>query len=287
MSGDGRRSRAGPPGGVPDELSGEELARLAEVLRAGAGIDLPPAKRLMAETRLRQRARELGHSSLRDYCDRVLAKPEGEREHLIDALTTNKTGFFREAHHFEFLATRALPDLRRRRLSVWSAGCSTGEEPWTLAMVLAEYAERVPGFDYSILATDVSGRVLRKAASAIYSEEDIGPVSEARRRKFLLRSRDRDRGLVRIVPELRRKVEFVQVNLVAVTAEVWPRAEIVFCRNVMIYFDKATRQRLLTRLVDALEPGGYLFLGHSEALLGKDWPLDAVGPTIYRRREAS
>lgn len=288
-SGKGAGPRAGPAAAQPDELKGEELARLAEVLREGAGIRLPPAKRLMAETRLRQRARELGLPTLRHYCERLWSgDAEGaERQHLIDALTTNKTGFFREAHHFEFLAARALPEMGKRQVKVWSAGCSSGEEPWTLAMVLAEYAERTPGFSSSILATDVSGRVLRKAAAAIYSEEDVEPVPEAWRRKYLLRSRDRSKRVVRIVPELRRTVEFVQVNLVAETPEITPRADIAFCRNVMIYFDDATRNRLLRRLIAALPPGGYLFLGHSEALLGNELPLDPAGPTIYRKRGVS
>jgi len=281
----GPKARAGPASNHGDELTGEELSRLAQVLRDAAGIQLGD-KRLLTETRLRKRAHELGLPTLRHYCDNFLSGDgePGERQHLIDALTTNKTGFFREAHHFEFLAAEALPGLGKRRVEAWSAGCATGEEAWTLAMVLARHAERVRGFDFRVLATDVSTRALQHAAAAVYSEEDVIAIDGDMRRKYLMRSRDSLKRVVKVVPELREKVQFTHANLVAAEPEISPCADLVFCRNVMIYFDKQTQHLLLERLVGATAPGGYLFLGHSEALVGHDWPLDAVAPTTYRRR---
>ena len=271
-----------------DGLTGEELARLAEVLLEGTGIVLRGDKQLLAETRLRQRARKLGLPSLRDYCDLVWSgNADGdEHEHLIDALTTHKTSFFREAHHFEYLAAEVLPAIGRRPITAWCAGCSTGEEAWTLAMVLADHRDRVGFPDFQVLATDVSADSLRHAATAIYEEAAVAAIDDKLRRKYLLRSRNRGRKLIKIGPELREKVSFTRANLVAASPEILPSAEFVFCRNVMIYFDRPTQHLLLTRLVQALAPGGYLFLGHAEAILGQAWPLTPVGPTTYRKHMA-
>lgn len=289
-NGDAPNQRTTKGGHGDDGLSGEELARLAEVLLDGAGIRLKEDKRLLAETRLRQRARKLGLHSLRQYCDRVWshqgAGEDSEREHLIDALTTHQTSFFRESHHFTFLTEEVLPAFGRRGITAWSAGCSTGEEAWTLAMVLAEHLEHVGYPDFEILATDVSAQALRHAATAVYAEDSVNGVEGGLLRKYLMRSRNRSRQLVRIVPELRGKVHFVRANLVAANPEIAPNADLVFCRNVMIYFDKPTQRLLLGRLVEALSPGGYLFLGHSEGVMGREWPLVQVGTTTYRKRPA-
>jgi chemotaxis protein methyltransferase CheR len=286
--GDGFQPREHADISKDDGLTGEELARLARVLRDGTGIVLKDNKQLLAETRLRHRARELGLPSLRHYCDHLWSdNAEGaEREHLIDALTTHQTSFFREAHHFEFLSSVVLPAIGRRQITAWCAGCSTGEEAWTLAMVLADHRERARFPDFEILATDVSAESLRQAASAVYEERSIQDIQEDFRRKYLLRSRDRRRALVKIAPELRGHVQFTQANLVAAQPEITPSADVIFCRNVMIYFDKPTQRLLLNRLVQALAPGGYLFLGHAEAIMGRTWPLSPAGPTTYRKQIA-
>ncbi len=211
-----------------------------------------------------------------------------ELVHLIDAVTTNKTDFFREPDHFEFLTTKALPDLDARtgadrRSLVWSAGCSTGEEPYTLAMVLSEYAKGHAGFRFSVLATDISTAVLAKARLGVFKAEAVKPVHENLRRKYLMRSRDPGSDQVRIVPELRAKVEFRRMNFMDAGHALPEPPEIVFCRNVIIYFDRPTQLRVLESLTRQLAPGGYFFSGHSESLQNMGLPLVAVGPAIYRK----
>jgi chemotaxis protein methyltransferase CheR len=219
--------------------------------------------------------------------------PEGKKRelvHLIDAVTTNKTDFFREAGHFDYLVSKALPDLAarlgdRRKSLVWSAGCSTGEEPYTLAMVLSEYTQIHPGFQFNVLATDISTAVLDKARKGIYRSEVVGPVPQPMRRKFFMRSREPGSDLFRIVPELRAAVEFRRVNFMDADFALTETPEIIFCRNVIIYFDRPTQFRLLEKLTGLLAPGGYFFAGHSESLQGMDLPLVPAGTAVYRKVE--
>jgi chemotaxis protein methyltransferase CheR len=268
-----------------------DYERLSGFIYDVCGISLGDQKKTMLETRLQKRLRTLGIRSFGDYCDLVTdaARGETERIPLIDLVTTNKTDFFREPNHYEYLTGHALPEAVRsgwgisRPLSVWSAGCSTGEEPYTLAMVLSEYAESVPGFAFGILATDISTRVLKAAHRAIYDAERIGPVPLPLRRKYLLRSRDPKAGLVRIAPEIREKVRFRHLNFLESDFGMREPVDVVFCRNVIIYFDKATQERILTRIAGHMTPGGYLFMGHSETLFGLRVPVRQVAPTIYRR----
>ena len=273
-------------------LSQRDFGRLSAFVHEHCGIKLPPSKKTMLEARLRRRLRALDFKTYDDYCD-YLFGPEGRKEEIvrmIDLVTTNKTDFFREPAHFEFLVRNCLPELCEagrgggwRRLSVWSAGCSTGEEPYTLAMVLSEFAEARPGFRFSVLATDISTKVLEKAALGIYDEERIDPVPAAMKRKYLLKSRDRSKGLVRVAPALRGLVEFRRLNLMDEDFGLRERVDIIFCRNVIIYFDKATQEALVNRFASHLAPGGYLFLGHSETLCGMEAPLVQMAPTVYRR----
>jgi chemotaxis protein methyltransferase CheR len=246
----------------------------------------------MLEARLRKRLRALGMRSYSSYCDYIFGRQGTEEEivHMIDVVTTNKTDFFREPKHFEYLAGTAVPELigtsgagTERRLSVWSAGCSTGEEPYTLAMVLSDLADRWAGFHFLILATDISTLVLDSARNAVYEEEKIAPVPWEMKRRYLLRSRDRSRRLVRIVPALREKVKFRRLNFMDSDFGMLEPQHIIFCRNVIIYFDRPTQERLLNRFCDYLLDGGYMFMGHSETLHGLDVPLAQVAPTIYRK----
>lgn len=244
----------------------------------------------MLEIRLKRRVRSLGLASLRHYCERVFASEEGRGEviHLIDVVTTNKTDFFREAGHFDYLTSKALPDLAARygvsrNALVWSAGCSTGEEPYTLAMVLSEYARATPGFRFRVLATDISTEVLEKARLGIFKRELVNPVPAAFERAYFMRSRDRESDLVRVVPELRALVEFQRMNFMDDDFDLPQAPEIIFCRNVIIYFDRPTQERLLQKLTRRLVPGGYFFAGHSESLQGMDLPLAAVAPSAYRK----
>jgi chemotaxis protein methyltransferase CheR len=252
---------------------------------------MPESKLPMVQSRLLRRVRELGLNSVEQYGEYFFAAAhEEEREQFINAITTNKTDFFREPVHFQFLTRIALPSLARSGVGVpgsplkaWSAGCSSGEEPYTVAMVLNEYARGRPGFDYAILGTDVSTKVLEQARSGTYQESQIIPVPSDLRRKYVWRSRSTSEALVRIVPELRRRVTLHQLNFMAEDYRIRDVFDIVFFRNVMIYFDRPTQEAVINKICRNLAPGGYLFVGHSESLAGLDIPVKAVQPSIFRR----
>lgn len=273
-------------------LKAGDFQRLSRFIESELGIKMPPEKKCMLETRLRKRLRILRMKSFGDYLDFVFS-PEGqsvEMVHMMDAVTTNKTDFFREPGHFDYLFQHALPELITRDgsgitrpMMVWSAGCSTGEEPYTLAMVLSEFALRVPGlsFQFTVLATDISSRVLEAARRAVYVEDHAEPVPMAFKKKYMLRSRDRDRGLVRITPELRETVKFRRLNLLHGDFGFREPLDVIFCRNVLIYFERATQELVVNHFWRCLRAGGYLFLGHSETLAGLDVPFRTMAPTVY------
>ncbi len=235
-------------------LSDAEFEKLRSLIYAECGINLSHDKKTMLEIRLKRRLKSLDISSLAEYCSRVFG-PDGLKDELvslIDVVTTNKTDFFREGAHFDYLVSKALPDLARRHGTYrsalfWSAGCSTGEEPYTLAMVLSEYAQTCPGFRFRVLATDISTEVLAKAQAGIFKSAQIIPVPVSLQRKYFMRSRDRELDLVRVVPELRAQVEFKRVNFMDADFELSESPEVVFCRNVIIYFDRPTQERLLKK----------------------------------------
>jgi len=273
------------------QMSNKDFARLSEFIGASCGIKLPPAKKTMLEGRLRKRLRALGIESFERYCE-FLFSPGGSQSeyiHMIDAVTTNKTDFFREPDHFDYLFERVLPELSPlfgfgKKLNVWSAACSTGEEPYTLAMVLSEFAQSCPGFGFSILATDISSAVLETARSGIYEHDRVSPIPMGFRKKYLLKSREKDRGLVRIVPQLRNAVRFERLNFLEEQYGINEPMAIVFCRNVLIYFDRPTQEKLVNRLSRHMMSGGYLFVGHSESLHGMDLPLVQMATAIYRKQ---
>ncbi len=266
------------------ELSPASFVRFARYITEELGIKMPESKFTLVQSRLLRRVRELGMQSVDQYGEYFFASSnEEEREHFINAITTNKTDFFREPQHFAFLQEEVLPAISRGPFKAWSAGCSSGEEPYTLAMVLAEYASRQAGFDFVILGTDVSTRVLGKARNGIYEESQILPVPPDLRRKYLLGSRDKAERLVRVTPELRRKVVFHRLNFMDGDYGVRDIFHVVFFRNVMIYFDRATQEAVINRICRNLAPGGYLFAGHSESLHGLDIPVRPVQASIYRK----
>ncbi|HEY4743794.1 MAG TPA: protein-glutamate O-methyltransferase [Desulfuromonadaceae bacterium] len=287
-------NRTGSPHapGIPAILKDREFNRLSAFIYDAVGIKMPPAKKTMLEARLQKRLKALGIGTFEAYADFVFSA-DGQRDelvHLIDVVTTNKTDFFREPAHFEYLVKTALPALIddreagfRSPFKVWSAGCSTGEEPYTLAMVLAEFGEANPGFRSSILASDISTVVLAKSRNAIYTEDRVDPIPLHLKKKYLLKSRDRSKGLVRIVPQLRSMVQFRRLNFME-DFSMPEQMDVIFCRNVIIYFDKPTQERLLNRFWKQLVPGGFLFLGHSETLNGLDVPLTSVASTVYRKQ---
>lgn len=270
-------------------LGDRDFKRLSEYIERELGIRMPDTKRVMLESRLQKRVRLLGLDGFPAYVDYVFSD-EGSRHELInmiDAVTTNKTDFFREADHFDYVERTLVPEALAsgggRPLRFWSAGCSTGEEPYTLAMVLEECRADHRGLDYSIVASDISTAVLQKAITAVYDEDRVSDVPVSFRKKYLLRSKDRTASRVRIRPELRARVEFVRVNLMDDRYPIEGSFDAVFCRNVIIYFERPTQERILRRLVDHVRPDGCLVLGHSETLTGMDMPLKSVAPTIYRK----
>jgi chemotaxis protein methyltransferase CheR len=273
------------------KLSTRDFNQLSTFIEKEVGIQLPPTKHVMVESRLRKRLRALGLSNFPAYMARVFgpSRDEGELIHLVDAVTTNKTDFFREPHHFTYLAREALPALlaegdshATHPLTVWSAASSTGEEPFTLAMVLSEFAES-HALNWQIVATDISTAVLDRARRAIYTDSCAEAIPGLLKRKYLLRSRDRAQGLVRIHPRLRQKVTFQRLNLLSRQYNVPRPIDVIFCRNVFIYFNRATQAQILLRFVDALRPGGFVFLGHSETTNGLAVPLVQIAPTIYQK----
>jgi len=276
--------------GVQD-LSPASFARLAKYITDELGIKMPESKASMIQSRLLRRARELGLGSVEEYGEYFFASAHAEeREQFINAVTTNKTDFFREPAHFEFLVRTVLPAMPRDASSrfglsikAWSAGCSSGEEPYTLAMVLNEYGVGKPGFDYGILATDVSTRVLERARSGIYPESLIAPVPPDLRRKYLWRSRAKTEAQVRVVPDLRRRITFHQLNFMDEDYSIRDIFDFVFFRNVMIYFDRPTQEAVIAKICRNLAPGGYLFVGHSESLAGLDVPVKLVQTSVFRK----
>jgi len=281
------------PGIVPiAAMSDKDFGRFSEFIHTACGIKMPPSKKTMLEGRLQKRLRMLGMLSFSEYCD-YLFSAEGmknELVHMIDVVTTNKTDFFREPGCFDYLTETALPELInthgsgiRKQLMVWSAGCSSGEEPYTLAMVLSEFAANCPGFHFSILATDISTKMLEFARQAIYPQERTEPVPLPLQKKYLMVSRDKNDKKVRIVPELRALVRFRRVNFMDADFGIREPVDIIFCRNVIIYFDGSTQERLIKRFYQHLTPGGYLVIGHSEILTGMNVPLMRAAQTVYRK----
>jgi chemotaxis protein methyltransferase CheR len=274
---------------IADQLSNKNFDRLAELIQGYSGIKMPSNKRTMLEGRLRRRIRALDLATLNDYC-RYLFDDNGmesEVVHLIDAVTTNKTEFFREPAHFQFLQANALPALARagrKTIKAWSAACSTGAEPYTLAMVLEEHYVANRRQDYSILCTDLCTQVLAQAVAGVFPEAMIDPVAVDLRRRYVMRARDAQRGQVRIVPKLRSKLAFARLNLMDETYPVADDMDLIFCRNILIYFDKPTQSKVLSRLCGHLRPGGYLFLGHSESIVGIDLPVVQIANTVFQRQ---
>jgi chemotaxis protein methyltransferase CheR len=276
----------------PAVMTDSDFRRLSGFIEGELGIRMPATKRVMLESRLQKRLRRFGFSSYKDYVDFVFSDEGRESEliNMIDAVTTNKTDFFREAEHFDFLVGKIIPSAEARDgagiarpLSVWSAGCSTGEEPYTIAMVLEERRAADPRFSYRIFASDLSTQVLDKAQEAVYEESKAEIVPLSFKKKYMLRSKAKDQGLVRIKPELRSKVRFARINFMDDRYPVDETFDVIFCRNVIIYFERPIQERILGKLCGHIRKGGWLILGHSETLTGMNLPLTNVAPTVYER----
>jgi chemotaxis protein methyltransferase CheR len=273
-------------------MSEADFRRLAAFIEGELGIRMPDTKRVMLESRLQKRLRKFGFGNYKDYVDYVFSGEGRESEliNMIDAVTTNKTDFFREADHFEYLVGKILPEAEARfgagiarPFGVWSAGCSTGEEPYTIAMVLEERRAVDQRFSYRIFASDLSTQVLDKAKDAVYEESKADVVPLSFKRKYMLKSKEKDRALVRMKPEIRSKISFARINFMDDRYPVSDTFDAIFCRNVIIYFERRIQESILGKLCEHVRPGGWLILGHSETLTGMSLPLRGVAPTIYER----
>ncbi|WP_298675687.1 CheR family methyltransferase [uncultured Sphingomonas sp.] len=269
-------------------LGERNFRRLAAFIHDQAGIKMPANKKAMLESRLRRRLDATGARTLDEYCDFLFAGTNADRErpHLINAVTTNKTDFFREPVHFTYLRETLLPALAARGsqpVRAWSAACSTGPEAYTIAMVLDDFAAGGAGPAFGILATDIDTEVLAIARAGIYPAQLLDPVPPLLRHKYVMSPRNPARREVRIAPALRSAIGFARLNLMDDHYPIGAPMDLIFCRNVLIYFDKPTQFRVVSRLTDCLAPGGHLFLGHSESITGLDLPLEQVANTVFRR----
>lgn len=269
------------------QLSDQEFNFIRTVVEKNAGIILGANKRQLVQGRLARRLREIGLSSVAEYCEVLRNGGPEELVSLINAITTNVTSFFRENHHFEALMAVMLPEAmgrneRTRRLRIWSAGCSSGEEPYSIAMAAAESLSGVRGWDFKILATDIDSDILAAAANGEYPLERLNGVSDERRRRWFTKDATVTEGYARVHPDLQKLITFRPLNLMGE----WPMRgpfDVIFCRNVMIYFDQPTRDRLVLRYAGLLADGGYLCLGHSESIHMQHSRFKLVGRTIYRK----
>lgn len=270
-------------------LSDKDFAFLSDFVYRHCGIVLGEHKRQLVQGRLVRRLRALQLDGFNAYVELLRNDPDSEMGELASAISTNVTSFFREMHHYDLLVNDLLPrwlDQKRRqgdRLRIWSAGCSTGEEPYALAMVLAEALEKTDNkVDARILATDLSPQALGTARAGTYPLDRMGGISDERRSRWFLKGDGAYEGLACVHPRLRELVNIQPLNLL----QEWPMRgpfDAIFCRNVVIYFDKPTKQRLFERYAGLLQQGGYLFLGHSESMYGLSDSFELVGRTVYRK----
>jgi len=267
-------------------LTDEDFKRLAAIIERESGIKMPPEKKVMLQNRLKKRLYQLDMKDFKPYADYVSHPEKGKHEilYLLNFISTNKTDFFREPQHFSYLEKEILPVLLKRKpfLKSWSAGCASGEEVYSLAILLQE-ARGEYNFDFSILGTDISDPVLRKAAKAVYHENDITEIPLNLRKKYFLRNKNPQKPLVRVIPEIRKKTSFQYLNFMTERYDLSQAFDIVFFRNVLIYFHKEVQYKVLTKILDNLETGGYLFIGHAENMLGFKLPMKKVGPNIFQK----
>ncbi|NDY95337.1 CheR family methyltransferase [Wenzhouxiangella limi] len=270
-----------------ETLTPAEFDFIRGLIRDYAGIVIGENKRSMVQGRITRRMRELGIRDVGEYLDYIRTAPEIERDGLASALTTNVTAFFREIHHFEYLTTQFLPSLRGRglrRIRAWSAGCSSGEEAYSIAITLMEGLGDEKGWDIGVLATDLDFNMIRFAREGVYPLERVGRLPPEQLKRWFLRGGGSQDGRVMVRPELKRIVRVMPLNLL----EEWPMSgpfDVIFCRNVFIYFDRDVKARIVDRYAELLPVGGLLFIGHSESLHGLTDRFELIGGTIYRKKQ--
>lgn len=262
-----------------------DFSFLSKIIHERTGIVVSEDKFNMFYSRLSRRVRALKLTSFKDYCDVVANDREGaETNELINAITTNLTAFFRENHHFEYLTNTVFPELIKnnhdRTIKIWSAGCSTGEEPYSLAITAREAAQ-LRNWDVQIKATDLDSNVVATASRGVYAMSRVEGMSKSRLKNWFYKGKGRQNGMVKVKPDLNRLIEFGQLNLM----DNWKQEpqDVIFCRNVIIYFNKETKAKLVEKYANTLKPGGHLFIGHSESLYKITDRFELIGNTIYRK----
>lgn len=264
-------------------LSDAELSRIVRLVYERSGITLHSGKRALVLARLQKRLRTGGFSSFREYLSHVESDTSGaEITALLDAIATNHTSFFREPQHFDFLRATVLPAASHGPIRIWSAACSSGEEPVTIAITLLDALDRSQHSRIRILASDLSTKALGIASSGVYKMERVAGIPLDILRRHFERGLGEQAGKARVAAHVRRLIEYRQLNFLD-TSDVGERFEVIFCRNVMIYFDRDVQQRVVSLLERHLAPGGYLFISHSESLNGTSHGLKWVAPAIYQR----
>ncbi len=267
------------------KLGEKEFNYLREMVFNHSGISLGDEKRQLVYSRLSKRLRSLSLDSFEEYCQMLEKGNEEELRYFTNAMTTNLTSFFREKHHFDYLASTVLPGMMRvradtRRLRIWSAGCSTGEEAYSIAMTVKSVVPE--SWDVKILATDIDSNVVETASEGIYAMERVEGIERALLKRWFLKGSGSNQRKAIVSNELKELVTFKQLNLM----HDWPMKglmDVIFCRNVVIYFDKPTQTRLFSRYADNLHPDGFLFVGHSESLMKVTECFELIGNTVYKR----
>ena len=270
------------------DMTDRDFDQIRQLASEFTGISLSEQKKEMVYSRLARRLRALDISEFSDYISYLRAHEREELGNFVNSITTNLTSFFRENHHFEYLSSTVFPELAAqhkvdKRIRGWSAGCSTGEEPYSVAMTMLEAPEfNMRSWDLKMLATDLDTNVLRHAKDGVYDLDRIKGIDESRRRKWFEHQKQDEKSVYHVSNKLKEKITFNQLNLM----KPWPingKFDFIFCRNVVIYFDKPTQRKLFDRYADALNEGGYLFIGHSETLHGVTTRFKSLGRTIYRK----
>jgi chemotaxis protein methyltransferase CheR len=272
------------------ELNPREFERLSKFIMKEYGIKMPPEKKIMLQSRLQKRLKALKIDNFKEYVEYVFS-PTGQTEeviHMMDVVSTNKTDFFRESAHFDYLLNEGIPilvnEMSTRNISIWSAGCSSGEEAYTIAITFSEFREKHPGFDFSISASDISTQMLKMGSEGMYNEDKVSEVPMSIKKKYFLKSKNKELKKVKVIGVLREKVSFYRQNLLYLSPVSQPVHDIIFCRNVLIYFDRNIQNNILVNLCSQLKPGGFLFLGHSESITGFGLPVNQIHPTIFRKK---
>lgn len=273
---------------ITDRLSDKEFKRLSEFIQTNYGVKMPPQKKLMLQSRLMKRLKALEIDTFKEYLDYVFQENnQHEIQNMIDVVTTHKSDFFREKEHFDFITETVIPELVKRSnhtIKILSAGCSTGEEPYTMVMSMLEAQEQKGlQFEFEISAFDVSRESVEKAKKGIYASAKVENVPQYIKKKYFLKNKNPEKKLVKVDPQLQKYVHFFTLNLLEENYKITHHFDIILCRNTLIYFSRKTQEQVLRQLCEKLQPRGYLIIGHSESILGMNLPLTQIKPTIFQK----